>query len=30
LKIDARDDEITVYLAYRETHFPPSEFFSRS
>ena len=30
LKIDARADEITVDLAYRETHFPPVEFFSKS
>ncbi|MBP6963315.1 MAG: ATP-binding protein [Armatimonadetes bacterium] len=29
LKIDARPDEIIVDLAYRETHFPPAEFFSR-
>jgi anti-sigma regulatory factor (Ser/Thr protein kinase) len=30
LKIDARADEISVDLTYRETHFPPAEFFSRS
>lgn len=30
LKIDARPDEIIVDLAYRDTHFPPAEFFSRS
>lgn len=30
LKIDARVDEIIVDLAYRETHFPPAEYFSRS
>jgi anti-sigma regulatory factor (Ser/Thr protein kinase) len=30
LKIDARPDEIAVDLTYRETHFPPAEFFSRS
>ena len=30
LKIDARSDEISVDLTYRETHFPPAEFFSRS
>jgi len=30
LKIDARPDEIHVDLVYRETHFPPAEFFSRS
>ncbi|MDH7482711.1 MAG: hypothetical protein QHH26_12165 [Armatimonadota bacterium] len=30
LKIDARLDEIIVDLMYRETHFPPAEFFSRS
>jgi len=29
LKIDARPDEIIVDLSYRETHFPPAEFFSR-
>ncbi len=29
LKIDARADEIIVDLSYRETHFPPAEFFSR-
>lgn len=29
LKIDARSDEIIVDLSYRETHFPPAEFFSR-
>ena len=30
LKIDSGPDEITVELMYRETHFPPAEFFCRS
>ena len=29
LKIDARPDEIIVDISYRETHFPPAEFFCR-
>ena len=30
LRISVNADEITVKLVYRETHFPPAEFFSRS
>lgn len=30
LRIDASDDEVTVDLAYRDTSFPPAEYFSLS
>lgn len=30
LRINIDSDEITVDLTYRDTHFPPAEFFSRS
>lgn len=30
LKIHSNEEDMTVNLVYKETHFPPEEFFSRS